>query len=359
MCNAPNRHLVRLAGRHLLGLAALLIANSATLAAQGGGTITGRVTGEAGDALVGARVQVVGTVLGTLTGEGGRFTIVNVPTAQYRVRAQMIGHRPTEQAVAVTSGQTTAADFVLRTQVLALDALVVTGTAGAARQREVGNSITQLDVSKIQEPPANVSQLLQGRTTGATVMPSSAMAGSGSMIRLRGNVSVAMSNQPLIYVDGVRLRSDGYARNVPPTGSDLRSGNDIAAPVNDINPNDIERIEVIKGAAATTLYGTEAAAGVIQIFTKRGQLGHPEWTFEADQGIAHELPFGPDPSTAPPSDTVYGCAVVTPCSGTMQAYRDSFPSRFAGLPGVGVSRAGGTSSYLFIDPWLRNGYRQR
>ncbi len=178
------------------------------------------------------------------------------------------------------------------------------------------------------------------------------------MIRLRGNVSVAMSNQPLIYVDGIRLRSDGYAKNVPPTGSDLRSGNDVASPLNDINPSDIERIEIIKGAAAATLYGTEAAAGVIQIFTKSGHTGRPQWTFETEQGFAHALKFGPDPSEAPPSDTVWACAVVTPCSGTMQAFRDSFPSRFAGLPTRGVSRAGGTSSYLFIDPWLRNGYRQ-
>jgi TonB-dependent starch-binding outer membrane protein SusC len=192
-------------------------------------------------------------------------------------------------------------------------------------------------------------------------MQSSAMAGSGSMIRLRGNVRVAMSNQPLIYVDGVRLRSDGYQRNVPPSGSDLRSGNDIASPLNDINPADIERVEIIKGAAAATLYGTEAAAGVIQIFTKSGHSGRPVWTFDGDQGFSRALSFGPDPSEAPPGDTIYSCAVIVlgACNGTMQQYRDSFPDRFAGLPTKGVSRAGGTSSYLFIDPWLRNGYRQR
>jgi TonB-dependent SusC/RagA subfamily outer membrane receptor len=112
--------------------------------------------------------------------------------------------------------------------------------------------------------------------------------------------------------------------------------------MNDIDPNDIERIEVIKGAAAATLYGTEAAAGVIQIFTKSGRSGKPQWTFQTDQGFFHELPFGPDPSTAPPDDTI------------PKIYRDSFPDRFAGLPAAGVSRSGGTSSYLFIDPWLRN-----
>ncbi|MGH9887563.1 MAG: TonB-dependent receptor domain-containing protein, partial [bacterium] len=96
-----------------------------------------------------------------------------------------------------------------------------------------------------------------------------------------------------------------------------------------------------------TLYGTEAAAGVIQIFTKNGRAGRPQWTMQIDQGFAHTLPFGPDPSTAPPSDTI------------PRIYRDSFPSRFAGLPSAGVSRAGGTSRYLFIDPWLRNGFQQR
>ena len=90
--------------------------------------------------------------------------------------------------------------------------------------------------------------------------------------------------------------------------------------MNDINPNDIERIEIIKGAAAATLYGTEAAAGVIQIFTKSGRAGKPQWTLQTDQGFVHSLPFGPDPSTAPPGDTI------------PKIYRDSFPSRFAGLP---------------------------
>jgi TonB-dependent starch-binding outer membrane protein SusC len=325
------------------------------------GTVSGTVTSETGATLAAAQVTIVGSTLGARTGIDGRYTIVNVPAGQQRIRVQFIGHRPTDQTVTVTAGATVTQNFVMRAQALALDAMVVTGTASNARNREIGNSVSQIDMSKVQLPSANIGQLLQGRTTGMTVMPSSAMAGSGSMIRLRGNVSVTMSNQPLIYVDGVRIRSDGYQRNVPPTGSDLRSGNDVASPLNDINPNDIERVEVIKGAAAATLYGTEAAAGVIQIFTKSGRTGAPQWSVSVDQGFVRALPFGPDPSTAPPGDTIYSCTIKVNnvCNGTMQAYRDSFPSRFDGLPTRGVSRAGGTSSYLFIDPWLRNGYRQR
>jgi TonB-linked SusC/RagA family outer membrane protein len=329
-------------------LIALLAAVPAAARAQtGSGTVTGTVTGEAGQTIQGAQVTLSGTRLGTVTSASGKFTIVNVPPAQYRLHVQMIGHRAIDEAITVTAGATVTREFVLRTQVIALDEVVVTGTAGAARQREVGNAVSQLDIAKITQPPSSVGEILQGSTTGMTVMTSSAMAGSGSMIRLRGNVSVAMSNQPLVYVDGVRLRSDGYQRNVPITGSDLRSGNDVASPINDINPNDIERIEVIKGAAAATLYGTEAAAGVIQIFTKSGHAGRPQWTLQADRGYAKALPFGPDMSTAPPSDTI------------PQIYRDSFPARFAGLPARGVSRAGGTSRYLFIDPWLRAAPQRR
>lgn len=335
------------------------IAGVDLLAAQANtGTISGRVAKETGQALVGAQVHLVGTSLGTRTGENGEYVIVNIPAGAYRIRAQMLGHRPVEHAITVTGGATATRDFAMRTEAIGLDAVVVTGTAGQARQREVGNAISQIDLSQVQQPAQNIGALLQGRAAGMTVMQSSAQAGSGSMIRLRGNVSVAMSNQPLIYVDGVRLRSDGYARNVPASGSDLRSANDVSSPMNDINPADIERIEIIKGAAAATLYGTEAAAGVIQIFTKSGHAGRPVWTFETHQGFAKSLPFGPDPSRAPPGDTIFGCAVVSPCSGTVQAYRDSFPERFSGLPTKGVSRAGGTSSYLFIDPWLQAGYRQ-
>ena len=334
--------------RRVLVLTTFIALGAGALPAQQNtGIITGQVVGEGVQPLPGVQIYLVGTGLGTLTGIGGRYVIPNVPAGSYRVRAERIGNRTIEQSVTVTAGQTATLNFEMRIEALGLDQIVVTGTAGAARRREVGNSIAQISTSKIQQPPANVGELLQGRAPGMTVMPSSASAGSGSMIRLRGNVSVAMSNQPLIYVDGVRMRSDGYARNVPPTGSDLRSGNDIASPLNDINPNDIERIEIIKGAAAATLYGTEAAAGVIQIFTRSGHTGKPQWTMQIDQGFAHALKFGPDPSSAPPGDTI------------PQVYRDSFPDRFKGLPRAGVSRAGGTSSYLFIDPWLRDAHRQR
>jgi len=329
----------------LLALAVLF--TPVPLHGQNTGTISGRVLTEAQQPVVGAQVHLVGTGLGTLSNADGRYTIVNVPAGTYRLRSERIGSRAVEVAITLQAGQMLTQNFEMRDEVLGLDEIVVTGTAGAARRREVGNAVAQISLDRVQQPPTSIDGLLQGRAVGLTVLPASAMAGGGAMIRMRGNVSVSQSNQPLIYIDGIRVRSDAYARNVPPTGSDLRSGNDVASPLNDINPADIERIEMIKGAAAATLYGTEAAAGVIQIFTRSGHTGRPQWTMQIDQGIAHSLKFGPDPSRAPPSDTV------------PQLYRDSFPGRFDGLPERGVSRAGGSSSYLFIDPWLRDAHRQK
>ena len=306
---------------------------SAPAAAQTG-RIAGRVTESAtGRAVVGVQISLGNTGLGAITGADGTYSILNVPPGAYSVNAIRIGYKLVNQSVTVASGQTATANFALATEVLGLDEIVVTGTAGAARRREVGNSISQINLAQITEPIQNVDALLQARVPGMSVITTSGQVGSGAMIRLRGNVSVAQSNQPILYVDGVRVRSDGFARNVPPSGSDLRSNNDIASPLNDINPADIDRIEVIKGAAATTLYGTEAAAGVIQIFTKRGHTGGATWNASVETGFAHELKFGYR-GDLPPSEEA------------TKAFCDADGNNC------------GDPAYLYINPWLRNALRQ-
>jgi len=257
------------------------------------GTIRGTVTqARTLRPLAAAQVLVEGTQIGGLTDASGFYTLNNVPAGTVEVSVILLGFQRTTQSVTVPSNGVATLDFQLTQQALDLDGIVVTGTAGAARRREVGNSISQIDASQIAEPVVNFDQLLQTRVAGVNVTQSSSSSGAGAQIRLRGNVSVAMGNQPLIYIDGVRARSDGYPINAPTGECQCRSNNSTPSPLNDINPADIERIEIIKGPAATTLYGTEAAAGVIQIFTKRGAAGRAVWTTEVTQGLDWMQAFG-------------------------------------------------------------------
>src|SRR4029079_6136072 len=192
------------------------------------------------------------------------------------IRVIMLGYVPAAKHVSAASSSTTG-NFELVPRRLGLEEIVVTGSAGPTRVREIGHSIAQIDPAHIPEPIISMDNMLAGKVPGLVVVQNSAMAGSAAQIRLRGVTSVSLSNQPLIYVDGVRIRSDGYPRNAPRTGNPNRSPGDVPSPLNDINPDDVERVEVVRGPAATALYGTEAATGVIQIFTKRGTIGKRRW----------------------------------------------------------------------------------
>lgn len=278
--------------------AVALLSISLLMIPSGVGAQQGTVTGEVVDQVTGsplANVQIFipGAGVGAITSANGRFSLQSVNAGEMRLRAELLGYAAWEEPVSVRSGESTAVSIRLSRRALALDELVVTGTAGQARRREVGTSIAQLDLATSAEPLASVDGALAARSPGVLSLRSSGAAGSGAQIRLRGNVSVAMSNQPLIYIDGVRIRSDGLALNHA-VGHHVAFGpKDVIGPLNDINPNDIERVEIVKGPAATALYGTEAAGGVIQIFTKRGSSGRATWTAQIDQGVNWVQPFGP------------------------------------------------------------------
>lgn len=311
---------------------ALLLASAGSVSAQETGRITGLVTSARSTApLPDVQVYLSPSDQGALSRQNGRYLILNVAPGTYTLAAQRIGYATQTREITVTADQETVVDFVMTEEALGLDEIVVTGTAGAARRREVGNVINQIDMSDVAAPPTNVDQVLAGQAPGLQMNVGSGAAGSGAQIRLRGAVSVNQSNQPLIFVDGIRVKSDGYAKNVPPTGFQGRSGNTSASPLNDINPADIDRIEVIKGSAASTLYGTEAAAGVIQIFTKRGSSGAPRWTAQIDQGFNRLRPFQPDVDVRSPDDPT-----------------------LADIP-----RGEYSYEYLNMDPFLRTGYRNR
>ena len=299
---------------------------------EGGGSITGRaMDARSGETLDGVQIQIVGTNTGTLTGQGGRFTLLNLPAGIYRVRAERIGYAPESRQVAVRAGESVEAVFELKEVRLLLDEILVTGTAGAARRREIGNSIAPISMSEIDAPAATTDAVLQGRTAGVTLTQTTGQVGGGAAIRLRGNVSATMSNQPLVYLDGIRIRSEGYPKNRFPIGYTGSSDNTQYSPLNDINPADIERIEVIKGPAAATLYGTEASAGVIQIFTKRGTGNRTRWTVQVDQSTSQVQKFGPT---------------------------QGFDGRPLVIPENEVNPYG-TPAYMYLEPWLGTGWRQR
>jgi outer membrane receptor protein involved in Fe transport len=283
--------------RRSLQLASALVCLCATLPLPIAGAQEARVTGRvtetgSGRAVQGARVTIAETGAGTISGPDGRYQLPRGPVDRdLTLRVVLLGYSPGVRRIPAASASPTI-DVEIAPRVLSLDEVVVTGTAGPTRVREVGHSIAQINPSQIPEPVPSIDNMLAGKVPGMTVLQSSGMAASGSQIRLRGNTSVALSNQPLVYVDGVRIRSDGYPRNAPQSGNVLRGNNDVPSPLNDIDPSDVERVEIVRGPAATTLYGTEAATGVIQIFTKRGTTGRPIWTTQADLGFDHVQKFG-------------------------------------------------------------------
>jgi TonB-linked SusC/RagA family outer membrane protein len=232
----------------LLGLALV----PGLLHAQATGSVRGAVT-ELGTErpLQGVQVFVEGTSVGTLTDQNGRFLLVNVPAGAQTVRATLIGFAQAERPVEVVAGQTAALSIRLESQAIAMQEIVVTGVSGATIQAKVPFAVSQVSAEDIQVPPPSAASVIQGKVAGATVVSGSGRPGSAPSILLRGAKSIdasGRSQEPLYIVDGVIL------------GGELV----------DVNALDIESVEVIKGAAAASLYGSRAANGVVQIRTKRG-----------------------------------------------------------------------------------------
>ena len=247
--------------------------------AQAGGTIVGTVTDAASQRpLEAVQVYIPGTGVGALTNASGRFLLLNVPVGEHTLSAELVGYRAGEQTVTVGAGASMQVDFGLTQTAIALDEIVVTGTGIATEKRKFGNTIATLDVSTLDDAPiVNFSQLLAGREPGVVVLPSSGWTGEGAQIRIRGSASLSQSNEPIVYVDGIRVDRSAAGPSMAgynPQGNPSR--------LDDIPPESIERIEILKGAAAATLYGTEASNGVIQIFTKRGRAGATRFTAQAD-----------------------------------------------------------------------------
>src|SRR5205809_104385 len=260
----------------------LTCAGALSVGAQTTGVIRGKVIDGATTRPVdGAQVYVAGTELGTLTNSDGQYQFA-VRAGTVEVRTRRVGYASTTKQVTVTAGQVTDADITLNKAAIALDAVVVTGTGAETEKRKLGNTVATIDAAALRNAPVqDVSEMLAAREAGVSVLPSGGLTGEGARIRIRGYASLSQPNEPIVYVDGVRVdRSGGFGDYIGTGGGGSPSRLD------DINPEAIERIEVLKGAAAATLYGTEASAGVIQIFTKTGSRGSPRWDFVTEQGFS-------------------------------------------------------------------------
>ena len=265
------------------GLLALLL-TFAPLNAQD--AITGTVVeGTTQRPLAGAQVLIEGTELGGLTDNRGRFLILNAPSGTQTLRVLMIGFR---EATATASADQPVT-IELQETAISLDEIIVTGTVGEQQARSVGNVIGNVDAAVMQEraPSANVQQMLSATVPGVRIMNSSGSIGEGGVMRIRGAASLTLAATPIVVVDGVRVNGqDGDLGLLAGVGQDGRRA---PSRINDFDPDEIESIQIIKGPAAATLYGTEASNGVIQIITKRGARGAPQVNATIRQG-ANWLP---------------------------------------------------------------------
>lgn len=269
---------------------AAFLAFTAVPAVAQTGSITGTVIGgSTGSPLPDAAVTVVGTDISVATNGQGRFVILQAPTGQQTIQITLIGYgQETIEVDVPADGSVSAGEVALYTQAVELEGMVVTGTAIAAQRREVGNSIALITSEDIEAAGVtSVDDILRGKALGLTVQGSGGQAGAGSQINIRGLTSLNGRNRPLIYIDGVRLNDRGAYENAT-------EGDAHATVLNSIDPQTIDRIEIIKGAAASTLYGVEASAGVIQIFTKQGSTGQRRWTFSVEQSLSDPQKIGPD-----------------------------------------------------------------
>jgi TonB-linked SusC/RagA family outer membrane protein len=232
--------------------------------------ITGTVRSPTQQPVRGAFVHIPELTVSTVTNDAGFFRLA-IPPANVRsqgatVRISHIGFREATINIEVRPGATSH-DVTLTEVAIPLEEVIVSGTAGQLERRAQASVVQKINVEQVAQsaPVRSVANLLQSRVPGVSVQDASGTSGTAATIRIRGLSSIGLSNEPILFIDGVR--SDNRSRQI------YGAGGQEGSRLNDIQPEDIESIEVVKGPAAATLYGADATAGVIQIITKRGRAG--------------------------------------------------------------------------------------
>jgi len=361
----------------LLTIACALIASVTGLSSSAlaqAGSIRGRVV-EAGSGrgVSDVQVSVDGTQRIAITDAGGSFVFSNLLSGPQTVRVRRLGFAPTSRVVEVPPGGRATADFTLAQTSISLDEIVVTGVPSATSRRTLGNAITVLDASgEVAKTATNsVAELLQARAPGVTVLQSSGDAGTSGTVRIRGIGSLTGASSPVVYVDGVRIASAsaGSFNNswrTPNSSLSVRQGGhgQDASLLSNINPEDIESIEVIKGPAAATLYGADAANGVIQIITKRGRAGEQkqQWRARVQSGQSNwSLDKRPSYSTCTAARIAAGPSAWPGCQGVAPGTVLSFTTldkpgvlRGGNVGEVSLSVTGGGQGYSYFSAVTQN-----
>lgn len=281
--------------KRLLGLLLLTAMTIATAWAQTR-TVSGVIRDTNGQPIPGANVVIRGTARGTTTDAQGRYTLTDVP-ANARLQISNIGFVATEQAI--SSGQSVV-DVRLTEDVSNLEEVVVTGLASSIKRSNAANAVASVNADKLvgTTRPATLDNALAGKVVGANIVSNSGAPGGGVSVRLRGISSINLTTEPLYVVDGIIINNSQFntgagtrAFNGAVTASNVGSQDQAANRLADLNPADIENVEVLKGPSASAIYGTRANAGVIVITTKRGKSGRTKVNFGQDVGWAEALRF--------------------------------------------------------------------
>lgn len=277
---------------------------------QGTGEIKGRVVDSvSGEGLSGVTITVVGSRLGAISRSNGSFTVSGISDGQHTLNIRILGYVSKNVAVTVVDGTARELRVVLQTAATSLNEVVTTAT-GQQRRIEIGNDITRVNADSITRrmPIHTMTDLLRDYVDGVQLQQQSGAPGAPTRIRIRGLTSISGTNDPIVIVDGVRIYANQFSQGLrgpndpvaaPGVGVNDRSsnmatntanssGNDkyyVSSPIDQIDPNSVQYIEVLKGPSAVALYGTDAANGVIVITTKKGQAGPTQWSIGGTWGI--------------------------------------------------------------------------
>lgn len=328
------------------------------------GTLRGTVTdASSGDPMPGVNIFLPDAEMGAATDAEGEYEITGIPEGTQSLRATFVGYQTYETTVEITADQVTTLDIAMSSSALELEEVVVSGLASSVKRSNLANSVSKIDADELagNTSPATVDGALQGKVVGTNMVSSGGAPGGGVDIKLRGISTLgAGSSQPLIIVDGVYMNNDELETGLSAVSAQADPNQDDGANrLADLNPDEIESIEILKGPSAAAIYGARANAGVVIITTKRGSGGDTQISYNQDVGYSSILnPIGAASWSENKIDLVYGAGSALAQSakqmynqavqnGTLRDYEELIFGREGALVNTQISISGGDARTQF------------